>query len=59
MNTYIDAQCKNMIAMVRTFETACKIAATKDDGSTSKAEEKQLRKVRDAAQKFIKELEKI
>ena len=32
MNSYIDAQCRNMIAMVSTFEQACTMAAMKDNG---------------------------
>lgn len=59
MNYYIDAQCKNMIAMVSTFEQACIMAASKDDGTTSKEEEKQLKKIRAAAKKFKDELSKI
>lgn len=59
MNYYIDAQCKNMIAMVNTFEQACTMAASKDDGTISKEEEKQLKKIHAAAKKFKDELSKI
>lgn len=59
MNYYIDAQCKNMIAMVKTFEAACEIAAKTDDGKISKEEMKQLKKIQAAADKFKKELSKI
>ena len=59
MNYYIDAQCKNMIAMVNTFEQACTMAATKDDGALSKEEEKKLKKIRAAAKRFKDELNKI
>lgn len=59
MNMYIDAQCKNMIAMVSTFEHACEMAAKQDDGKISKEEEKSLQKIRNAAQKFKVELGKI
>lgn len=57
MNSYIHAQILNMIAMVRVFEQACQSAATKDDGKISREEEKQLKKIKTASQKFIKELE--
>ena len=57
MNSYINAQILNMIAMVRVFEQSCQNAATKDDGKISRDEEKQLKKIKIAAQKFIKELE--
>lgn len=59
MNSYIDAQILNMIAMVRVFEHSCEYAAAKDDGKISREEEKQLKKIKGATQKFIKELESI
>lgn len=59
MNSYIHAQILNMIAMVRVFEQSCQSAATKDDGKISREEEKQLKKIKIASQKFIKELENI
>lgn len=59
MNTYIDAQITNMTVMVKTFETSCKMAAIKNDGTIDKAEEKQLKKISAACQKFVKELESI
>ena len=57
MNYYIDAQITNMIAMAKTFEQSCKMAAMKNDGTIDRAEEKQLKKISVATQKFIKELE--
>ena len=59
MNTYIEAQIINMKAMVKTFEASCKMAALKNDGTIDKMEEKQLKKISAASQKFIKELESI
>ncbi|MGN8969825.1 hypothetical protein [Intestinimonas sp. HCP28S3_D6] len=59
MNSYIDSQILNMIAMIRVFEQSCQSAATKDDGKISRDEEKQLKKIKIASQKFIKELENI
>lgn len=59
MNHYIDAQCKHMIAMVNTFEQACQMAITEDDGSISKEEEKALKKIRAASKRFKTELNKI
>ena len=56
MNTYIHAQILNMQAMVSTFERSCEMAATKDDGKISRDEEKQLKKIKTAAQAFQKEL---
>lgn len=59
MNQYIEAQILNMTTMVKTFQQSCKMAAIKDDGQIDRAEEKQLRKINDAAERFIKELQKI
>lgn len=59
MNTYIHAQILNMQAMVQAFERSCEMAAMKDDGKISRDEEKQLKKIKAAAQAFYKELERI
>ena len=59
MNTYIESQITNMKMMVKTFETSCKMAAIKTDGTIDKNEEKQLKKINAACQKFVKELESI
>ena len=59
MNSYIEAQIRNMITVANTFEQSCRMAATKNDGVIDKAEEKTLKKISAATQHFIKELEKI
>lgn len=59
MNHYIDAQCKNMIAMIHAFERSCELAATQDDGKMSKEEAKTIKKIKESAQKFRTELNKI
>ena len=59
MNDYMDAQIKNMIAMTKTFNQSCKMAAMKNDGQINKEEQKILKKIESATQHFIKELEKI
>lgn len=59
MNFYIDAQITNMIAMTKTFEQSCEMAAVKNDGVISKEEEKQIKKIKAASQKFRKELESL
>lgn len=57
MNTYIDAQIANIIAMVKTFEHSCIMAATKDDGRINREEGKELKKIKSATSRFIKDLE--
>lgn len=59
MNYYIGAQILNMKAVAKTFEQSCRMAATKDDGRIDPEEEKVLKKISAATQKFIKELDKI
>lgn len=59
MNYFIKSQIINMIAMSKTFEQSCKIAAITDDGVTSKAEAKVIQKISAATNKYIAELEKL
>lgn len=59
MNNYIRAQIVNITTMTKTFEQACELAAMKDDGEISKEEAKQLKKIKAASQRFVKELESI
>lgn len=59
MNSYIEAQIFNMKAMIKVFTQSCELAARKDDGQISKDEEKQLKQIKAAAEKFCKELDKI
>ncbi|MCI7000427.1 MAG: hypothetical protein MR888_08055 [Clostridiales bacterium] len=59
MNSYIEAQIFNMKSMVKVFTQSCELAARKDDGQISKDEEKQLKQIKAAAEKFCKELDKI
>ncbi len=59
MNYHIDAQIVNIKSIVRTFEQSCRMAATKDDGRIDASEEKVLKKISAATQRFIKELDKI
>ena len=58
MNSYINAQIMNMIAMTKTFEQGCEMAAMKDDGTLSKDEAKTLKQIKAVCQKFRSELEK-
>lgn len=58
-NPYMQAQCRNMISMIAAFSQACELAAMEDDGVRSKAEERELKKIRAAAQRFQGELTRI
>lgn len=58
-NQYMQAQCRNMVAMIAAFSQACELAAMEDDGVLSKTEERQLRKIRAAAVRFQGELTKV
>lgn len=59
MNYHIDAQIANMKAIARTFEQSCRMAAMKDDGKIDTQEEKIIKKISAATQRFIKELDKL
>lgn len=59
MNHYMNAQIMNMKAMIKTFQQSCKMAATQDDGTISREEEKLLKKINIAAERFSKELENL
>lgn len=59
MNYHIKTQVTNMITMVKTFQSGCEMAATKDDGKIDKEEEKILKQITKATERFIKELSKI
>lgn len=59
MNQYIESQILNMTTMAKTFCQSCKMAAMKDDGQIDKNEEKQLKKINEATERFIKDLQKI
>lgn len=59
MNYYIEIQIRNMLSMTKTFEQACELAATKNDGKIDAAEAKALKKIKAATAKFQKELEAI
>lgn len=59
MNRYIMSQCNTILASVKVFEQACKIAAMQDDGYISKDEEKQLTKISKACQRFTADIGKL
>ena len=59
MNDYMEAQIMNMIAIVRTFEHSCQMAALKNDGKIDNAEAQQLKKINLASEKYIQRLQKI
>lgn len=59
MNAFMIGQIANMIALAKTFNQSCKLAASKDDGTINKEEEKTLKKLNTATDKYIKELEKL
>ena len=44
-NPYLKAQCQNMVSALAAFSTACELAAYEDDGSLSKEELRQLRRI--------------
>ncbi len=59
MNSYIKMQLNTMIQYLDSFEQACQIAATRDDGQIDRKEEKQLRRIRKSVARFKRDLERI
>ena len=57
-NPYLKAQCQNMVSALAAFSTACELAAYEDDGSLSKEELRQLRRIHAAAARFQAELQR-
>lgn len=57
-NVYINAQIQNMEAIVKTFRQSCRMAASQDDGQMDRNEEKALKKIDAAAEKFLAELKR-
>ena len=59
MNPFIKKQCKNMELSLTTFLQSCKVAALQDDGMISKEEEKLLKRLEKASEKFRAEIQKV
>lgn len=56
MNLYIKSQISNMTTMGNAFKKACHLAATQDDGKINREEEKILKKLDKATDRFLKEI---
>jgi len=59
MNSYLQGQIRNMIAIASTFQQSCEMAVRQGDGTVSREERKQLGKIEAATKKLISSLEKI
>ena len=59
MNSFMHNQIDNMLIMVQSFYKSCEMAAAADDGSISREEAKQLKKIHKAVEQFSKELKSI
>ena len=59
MNTYMEMNVKAAIGYLRAFEQSMKAASLRDDGVTSKHEEKELKKLNKLTDKYIDELESL
>ena len=51
MNTYIKMQLNTLLRYLDSFEDACQLAATKDDGLIDRKEKKQLDRIKKATEK--------
>lgn len=59
MNTYIKMQLNTMIQYIDSFQQACEVAATQDDGVIDRREKRQLDRIKRAAGRFKRDLERI
>ena len=59
MNQFIRTQIQHAITMTEVFKESCRIAAIADGGGISREEEKTLKRINDAADRYVKELQKI
>lgn len=59
MNSFIEAQCRNMQTMLKTFQNGCALAAKQDDGAVSPEEQAALDAINAAADRFSSELNRI
>lgn len=58
MNSYMKSQIETMISSLNLFMESLKMSALQDDGIISKEEDKSLRKLRKATEKYKGELER-
>ena len=58
-NKYIEAQINNMMLSINTFCQSLEFLATKDDGMISKEEQKIIRQLNKASEKYKKSLEEV
>lgn len=59
MNTFMQQQIKLMLDGLTSFESSLRISALKDDGTVSKQEARQLKRVEKATSRFRKALERV
>ena len=59
MNQYLKSQIENMKVMTTAFKNACHLAVMQNDGQIDKQEEKAIKKIDAATQKFLKELDSV
>lgn len=59
MNQYIQAQITNMIMFSQTFLRSCELAAKEDDGRISPGEQKLIKEITAATERYIGRLKKL
>ncbi|MCR4849927.1 MAG: hypothetical protein K5870_01580 [Lachnospiraceae bacterium] len=58
-NNYLEMQIVNQVQIAKSFKNNCAVATKKDDGRTSKGEEKLLKKINKATDDYIIALNKL
>lgn len=59
MNQFIKTQIQHAITMAEIFKESCRIAALAEGGTISREEEKTLKRINAAIERYINELQKI
>lgn len=59
MNQHIQAQIANMITFSKAFLSSCELAAKEDDGRISPGEQKLIREITTATERYIGKLKKL
>lgn len=59
MNIYIQGQIVNMQSFAKTFLFSCRQAALKNDGSIDRDEERLLKEIEKATEKYLSQLNKL
>ena len=59
MNQFMKSQVNNALMSLKTLDKSIELAAVQDDGVMSKAEQKQVKRIRRAIRRFEKDMARL